>query len=159
MANAVDGTALQYALSKLGWKTIYWNPLPSRNKIWDSEEKIIDPQNLKHFRGFHEENYTSVKLKKKYYMNPVDNSTALLNFGDNEPSILKKIPYFVGTAHMGIHVFSGYYGTVVEAHGSRLLTDLKTIESAPFNPLNIQAAPSGGMYHSGILSIPPGLNY
>ena len=153
--NGVDGTALQYGLSKLGWKTLYWNPKPSSNKMWDLQEKIVDPENKTHYRGFHEENYIAVKSKKRYFMNNVDDATTLLNFGDNEPSFLKQIPLFVGTAHMGFHVFCGFYGVVVESHADRALTDEKTIESAPFNPLDNQAAPSGGIYRSGILSIPP----
>ena len=78
----------------------------------------------------------------------------LVNFNDNEPSYLKNIPFFIGTAHMGYHVFPGSFGVVVEAHSTRAITDSKTIESAPFNPLEENGAPSG-RYRSGMISVPP----
>jgi hypothetical protein len=153
--NDVDGTSLQYGLSKLGWKTLYWNPNTDKNKFWDFEEKLLDPKNKKHFRGFHEENYVAVKNKKRYFMNSIDDASLLVNFGNNEPSFLKSIPFYIATAHMGYHVFPGSYGTVVEGHASRAITDESTIESAPFNPLDNHGAPNG-KYRSGIMSIPPG---
>ena len=70
--NGVDGTALQHGLTQLGWKTLYWNPNPSKNKTWDLQEKLADRFNRKKFRGFHEDNYIAVKSKKRYYMNTVD---------------------------------------------------------------------------------------
>lgn len=155
-ANDVDGTALQYGLSKLGWKTLYWNPDPSKNKTWDFQEKMYDPFNLKHIRGFHEDNYYSAIRNKRYYMNTVIDVTTLVGFENSEPAMLKSIPFFVGTAHMGYHVFSGAYGIVVEGHASRAITDESTIESAAFNPLDSNGAPKG-RYRSGMISIPPTL--
>ncbi len=152
--NGVDGTALQHGLSQLGWKTLYWNPNPSKNKTWDLQEKLADRFNKKHFRGFHEDNYVAVKNKNRYYMNTVDASDLLVNFNDTEPAYLKNVPFFVGTAHMGYHVFPGSYGIVVEAHSTRAITDDKTVESAAFNPLDDNGAPSG-RYRSGMMSIPP----
>jgi hypothetical protein len=152
--NGVDGTALQHGLRALGWKTLYWNPDTSKNKSWDRLEKIADRFNKKHFRGFHEDNFIAVKNKATYYFNEIDISDLLLNFSDTEPNYLKGIPFFIGTAHMGYHVFPGYYGVVVEAHSTRAITDEQTIESAPFNPLSDDGAPSG-RYRSGLISIPP----
>jgi hypothetical protein len=154
-ANGVDGSALQHGLQKLGWRTLYWNPNPEKNKTWDFQEKLADPKNKKHFRGFHEDNYVAAKNKKRYYLNAVDDITTLVNFGDTEPVFLKQVPFFVGTAHMGYHVFPGSYGIVVEGHSARAITDITTLESAPFNPLDSKGAPSG-RYRSGMLSIPPG---
>lgn len=155
-ANNVDGTALQYGLSKLGWKTLYWNPDPSKNKTWDFEERLYDPFNRKHFRGYHQDNYVSAINHKRYFMSNVDDVTSLVGFGSNEPAILKSIPYFIATAHMGYHVFSGAYGIVTEGHSMRTITDETIIESAPFNPLDAHGAPSG-RYRSGMISIPPTL--
>ncbi len=152
--NGVDGTALQEGLRELGWKTLYWNPNTSKNKTWDVQEKLADRFNKKHFRGFHEDNFVAVKSKNRYYLNNVDASDLLVNFGDQEPAYLKNIPFFVGTAHMGYHVFPGSYGVVVEAHSTRAITDERTVESAPFNPLDENGAPSG-RYRSGMISIPP----
>ena len=154
VANGVDGTALQDGLSKLGWKTLYWNPNPQKNKTWDLQERLADPRNKKHFRGFHEDNFLAVKNKNRYYMNNVQDATTLINFGDNEPEYLKSVPFFVGTAHMGYHVFPGAHGVVIEAHSTRAITDENTIESAPFNPLDDKGAPSG-RYRSGLISVPP----
>lgn len=154
VANGVDGTALQDGLSKLGWKTLYWNPNPEKNKTWDLQERLADPRNKKHFRGFHEDNYVAVKNKNRYYMNNVQDATTLINFGSNEPEYLKNIPFFVGTAHMGYHVFPGAHGVVIEAHSTRAIADENTIESAPFNPLDDKGAPSG-RYRSGLISVPP----
>lgn len=155
-ANDVDGTALQYGLSRLGWKTLYWNPDPSKNSTWDFQEKMYDPFNFKHIRGFHQDNYYSAINKKRYYMNNVDDVTSLVGFDNSEPAILKSVPFFIGTAHMGYHVFPGAYGIVIEGHSSRAITDESTIESAPFNPLDSNGAPKG-RYRSGMISVPPAL--
>lgn len=155
VANGVDGSSLQHGLRELGWKTLYWNPNPSKNKSWDFQEKLADPKNKKRFRGFHEDNYVAVKNKKRYYLNAVDDSETLINFNETEPAYLKNIPFFVATAHMGYHVFPGSYGIVTEAHSMRPITDQNTVESAPFNPLSDTGAPSG-RYRSGMLSVPPG---
>lgn len=152
--NDVDGQSIQYALQKLGWKILYWNPNPDKNKIWDLEEKIYDPKNKRKFRGFHEDNWVTVKNKNKYFFNSVDDLTSLVGFKDQEPEILKTAPFFIGIAHMGYHVFPGTFGQVVEAHSSRAITDPNTIESAPFNPLAKEGAPSG-KYRSGTMAIPP----
>jgi hypothetical protein len=156
-ANGVDGSSLQHGLQKLGWKTLYWNPNPGKNALWDFQEKIADPRNKKHFRGFHAENYAAAVNKKRYFLNSVDDITSLVGFESTEPALLKSVPFFVGTAHMGYHVFPGAYGVVVEGHSSRAITDEKTIESAPFNPLDNNGAPSG-RYRSGMISIPPTMN-
>lgn len=154
VANGVDGTALQHGLQKLGWKLYYWNPNPSKNGTWDFQEKLADRKNKKHFRGFHEDNYVAAVNKKRYYMNNVDDVTTLVGFESTEPAFLKTVPFFVGTAHMGYHVFPGTYGVVVEGHSARAITDERTLESGPFNPLDNNGSPSG-RYRSGMISVPP----
>ncbi len=153
-ANGVDGSSLQHGLQKLGWKNLYWNPNPSKNKTWDLQEKLADPRNKKHFRGFHEDNFIAVTNKNRYYLNLIDDKKSLVDFGNTEPAILRNIPFFIGTAHMGYHVFPGSYGDVIEAHSTRAITDKNTVESAPFNPLDDQGAPSG-RYRSGVITFPP----
>jgi hypothetical protein len=154
MLNSVDGTALQHGLQMLGWKNLYWNPDTSKNKRWDLQEKAADPQNKNYFRGFHEDNFVAVKTKKRYYYNNIDDGKSLIDFKEEPPRFFKNIPFFIGTAHMGYHVFPGSYGQVVEAHSMRPLTDPDTVESAPFNPLAEGGAPRG-LYRSGIVTIPP----
>ena len=85
----------------------------------------------------------------------VDDYRKLVNFGAETPELLKQIPFFVGIAHAGYHVFPGTFGRVLEAHSTKKITDPKNLESAPFNPLAGEG-PTGGMYHSGLIAIPPG---
>jgi hypothetical protein len=151
--NGVDGMATQYALEKLGWKTLYWNPDVRRNRQWDAAERAHNPQNTDRFWGYHEENWVSVQRSSRYFWNQVDDSRELVNFGARTPSFLRNVPFFVGIAHMGYHVFPGTFGHVVEAHSTKQITDPTNMESAPFNPLGGQA-PTGGMYHTGLITVP-----
>lgn len=155
MSNAVDGTAMQLGLQKLGWKVLYWNPDLSQNKSWDEIEKRNDPTNKQRFWGYHEYRWVTVRNKGTYYFNPVDDFKSLVNFRANVPASFAKVPFFVGTAHTGYHVFPGAFGQVIEAHSTRAITDYYTLESAPFNPLANGGAPRG-QYFSGLLAIPPG---
>lgn len=92
---------------------------------------------------------------------PVDDKRLLVNFGTRVPPEFLKVPFFVGTAHSGYHVFPGSYGKVVEAHSKRRLTSKDNIEASPFNPLDQE---NGGgprwtdveKYRSGMIAVPPG---
>jgi hypothetical protein len=154
-ANDYDGTSLQTALRNLGWTVLYWNPNPSKNKAWDAAEKAKDPENKLYFWGYHESRYNSVMKKGTYYWNYVDDDSSLVNFGTNVPQGFKDIPFFVGTAHTGYHVFPGIYGQVIEGHSTRSITDPQTLESSPFNPIANGGGPRGE-YKSGLIAIPPG---
>ena len=151
--NGVDGMATQYALEKLGWKTLYWNPDTRLNRQWDSQEREHNPSNSDRFWGYHEEYWQSVQHEGRYLYNVVDDFRRLSNFGATSPEFLKPIPFFVGTAHGGYHVFPGTYGRVVEAHSTKAITDPKSLQSASFNPL-AGLAPTDGMYHSGLITVP-----
>jgi len=153
--NGQDGTAIQNALQKLGWRVIYWNPWTEFNAEWDAREKLKDPENKDRFWGYHEYRFTTVKTKKAYLYNSVDDSTSMVNFGRNVPAFFRRIPFFVGTAHTGYHVFPGMYGNVVEGHSTRKITDGATIESSLFNPMEEGGAPRGN-YFSGLVAVPPG---
>jgi hypothetical protein len=154
--NDVDGSALQDGLQKLGWKIAYWNPDLRMNDSWDREEQEKNPANSDHFWGYHRENWQSVSgPRHKYYLNNVDDWRAFVNFGNQVPALAKKIPFFVGTAHMGYHVFPVTFGKVVEGHSTRMINDPQTLQSAPFNPLKGQG-PTDGTYKSGIVAVPPG---
>lgn len=154
-ANGVDGTALQDGLQKLGWKILYWNPDVSRNREWDQTEREEHPDNHDSFWGQHEANWRSIKDHDRYYLNRVDDRVSLVDFDNHTPEALKKVPFFVGTAHMGYHVFPGSFGVVTEGHSTRQITDPKTLQSAWFNPLE-GGAPTDGEYRSGIIAVPPG---
>lgn len=153
MLNDVDGTAMQAGLQQLGWKILYWNPDTRRNDDWDYNEERKNYRNSDRFWGYHAYNWSLASRHGKYLYNKVDNARLLVNFGKQTPALLKNIPFWVGTAHGGYHVFPGMGGRVVEAHSTRPLTDIKTLESAPFNPL-AGLAPTEGMYKSGLIVVP-----
>lgn len=153
--NGGDGTALQDGLQKLGWKIAYWNPDVSQNDVWDAAEQASHPNNHDHFWGMHAENWSAVQRRHRYYYNKVDDLTSLVNFGTQVPEAIKPVPFFVGTSHMGYHVFPGSFGNIIEGHSTRPLTDPKTLQSAPFNPIG-GGGPTDGEYRSGIVAIPPG---
>lgn len=154
--NALDGTALQEALRLLGWKTVFWNPNLSKNAEWDESEKLKDPENKKRFWGWHAYRWLTIQRKGMYYFNKVDDTTLMTNFGTRPPRAFKEIPFFIGTAHTGFHVFPGYEGIVVEGHSVRHITSPTMIETSPFNPLAEGGGPQGLPYRSGLFSIPPG---
>jgi len=151
--NGVGGTAMQAGLRELGWVVLYWNADTRMNGDWDRAEVESDPANKDRFWGYHHYNWLNASKKSKYLYNVVDDSRLLVNFGSQTPSMLKKIPFFVGTAHGGYHVFPGTFGRVIESHSTRDITDPKTLESDAFNPLAGQA-PTGGKYKSGLIAVP-----
>ncbi len=153
LLNGVDGTALQAGLQQLGWKILYWNPDVRMNREWDRTERAKNPSNSDRLWGYHEENWKNVRNHNRYLFNSIDDSRLLVNFGAQTPNVLRDIPFFVGTAHMGYHVFPGTFGEVVEAHSTRAINDFKTMQSAEFNPL-AGKAPTDGMYHSGLIAVP-----
>ena len=151
--NGVDGTAMQQGLRELGWKVLYWNPDVRMNREWDMAERRKDPTNKDRFWGYHENNWQGASKRGRYLYNDVDDARLLVSFGERVPELLKAIPFFVGTAHGGYHVFPGTFGRVIESHSTRLITDEKSLESDEFNPL-AGRAPTGGMYKSGMIAIP-----
>lgn len=148
------GNALQHALQELGWTLMYWNPAPERNEEWDRAEQRRNRNNTDRFWGYHAYRYLTVTRHGRYYFNRVDDQTTLLGFGTRVPESFKRIPFFVGTAHTGYHVFPGSYGRVIEGHSTRPLTDFDTIESSPFNPLATGGGPRG-QYRTGLMAVPP----
>lgn len=157
-ANDGDGTALQFALRTLGWKILYWNPDTRMNEFWDSKEKAANPSNSDKFWGYHAAWWKRVQRDKTYYYNIIDDQGLLVDFGTNTPVAFRQIPFFVGTAHMGYHVFPGAYGQVIEGHSMRQINDPQTIESSPFNPMANGGGPRG-QYFSGIIAVPPGARF
>ena len=156
------GTDLQKMLRELGWTSLYWNPNPSRNADWDLEDQKINP--LKPGKvwnpvwGGHAYRYAQVLRKSEYYEVKVDDKTSLVGFGDQTPAYLKKVPFFVGTAHAGYHVFPGYSGKVIEAHSMRNLNAFDNLEVSAFNPLGTGGGPrwtKTEKYRSGLIVVPP----
>ena len=150
--NDLDGCALLNALQKLGWKIHYWNPSPQDNERWDRED------GNRPSRGWHAYRYSTVTNHGTYYHNKVDNKTLLVGFGTHVPSEFRRVPFFVGVAHTGYHVFPGFAGDVIEAHSTRPLDSIDNLEKSPFNPLATGGGPrwtASEKYRSGIIGIPP----
>jgi hypothetical protein len=159
--NKFLGTDLISYLSELGWTTIYWNPDPTQNADWDEEDKKLNPakdgKNWNPVWGGHQYHYNMVKKKGTYYGIQVNDRTSLVGFRTSPPPFFERVPFFIGIAHAGYHVFPGRLGDVVEAHSMRDLNSKANLEFSFFNPL----APNGGPrwtqnehYRSGLIVIP-----
>lgn len=156
-ANNVGGTALQDALQKIGWKIYYWNPVPHQYILeaaakWDDEERKWQS------KGWHAFRYRKVMNEGTYWFNKVDNANAMVGFGETTPPILKGIPYWVGTANTGYHVFPGTFEKVVEAHSTRHITAFDNLEFSDFNPFGAGGGPRwtrSEKYRSGLFALPP----
>ncbi len=160
--NKMYGTDLQNMLQQLGWKIYYWNPDPSKNAAWDEEDRKINPlpagKKWNPVWGGHAYRYSLVMNKGIYYESKIDNARLLVGFKLNVPEEFKRIPFFVGTAHAGYHVFPGRYGDVIEAHSTRPLNSKENLEFNMFNPLETGGAPvwtNTERYRSGMIVIPP----
>jgi len=167
----VDGTDIQKALVALGWKSLYWNPDVSRNEAWDKAEKSHylpkDGLRWNPVWGGHAEYWSQAKNNRLYYNVPVQDISTLVNFGTKPPADFQAIPFFLGTAHLGYHVFPGFRGKVFEAHSLRELKSIDNMQVGPFNPLNQEMnGVKGGdgspkwtdseHYRSGLIVVPPG---
>lgn len=150
--NNMDGTSLVYALQKLGWKVAYWNPDPSLNEYRDNQEKAADPANTYKYWGYHAYRYQSVMNLNKYYYNMVDDKKTLVGFRTQVPQAFVNLPYALGIAHTGYHVFSVVRGQVYEGHSGGDLKSKDMVESGTFNPL---AGKSPQGYYSGLFALPP----
>jgi len=168
--NDLSGVEMQKALSDLGWKVFYWNPDPSQNQAWELDEQQARPATAAHkwqgAWGGHVSRYKRVMEKGEYFLGAerpilVDDKKLLVGFGTSIPASFAAVPFFIGTAHSGYHVFPGYSGRIIEAHSSRALSGRDNLQVSTFNPL---AQNSGGgprwtdseRYRSGVIVIPPG---
>jgi hypothetical protein len=151
--NDSDGTALQYALRELGWRSLYWNPATQLNEKWDKDELKLTTVT---YRGQHELWYNGLLRSGKYYTLPIDDRQTLVNFGTRPPYFLNRVPFWVGTAHAGYHAFAGANSRVIEAHSTRVIYDPATVESADFNPLARRNNGPAGIFRSGAIVVPPG---
>jgi hypothetical protein len=159
--NKLFGTDLQIMLQQLGWKIYYWNPDPSKNAEWDADDKATNP--LRPGRvwmpvwGGHVLRHASAVNRGVYHDSKVDNATKLVGFKKTQPVAFKTVPFFVGIAHAGYHVFPGRRGDVVEAHSMREMIARDNIEVSPFNPLAQGGGPRwtrSEKYRSGLIAVP-----
>lgn len=161
VGNNFYGTDLQMDLRSLGWKTYYWNPDPTSNKTWDQEDRQLNPlasgRKWMPVWGGHEERYLEVMNRGTYYQVPIDDAKKLVGFGTKPPAAFASVPFFIGTAHAGYHVFPGRAGDVIEAHSTREINSIDNIQFSPFNPLETNGGPRWTVhehYRSGIIVVP-----
>lgn len=131
--NGNKGTTIQMGLQALGWKMLYWNPAPELNDNWDSIDVDVNSQHV--MAGQNAAHYRNVMSRGRYYTYKVDDRDTLVNFGTRTPESLTRIPFFMGTANTGYHVFVGANGEVIEAHSTRDITSFQNLERNMFNPL------------------------
>lgn len=156
LLNGTGGTALQEGLRKLGWRVLYWNPasedsLVERASKWDEEEKNWQS------KGWHGYRYNSILTRGTYWYNKVDDYKTMVGFEKKIPDYLYGVPFWVGTANTGYHVFPGTFQEVVEAHSTRHITSIDNLEFSNFNPLAGEGPKWTGSekYRSGLLAVPP----
>jgi hypothetical protein len=107
-----------------------------------------------------------VMCSNEYYVSggasiPVHDKELLVNFGQSPPAVFASVPFFLGTAHSGYHVFPGFNGQIIEAHSERGLRAKDNLEKSVFNPLaqDKQGGPRWTKiekFRSGVIVIPPG---
>ncbi len=138
-ANQLKGTVLaQQLISLARWTGIYWNP-----DISDTGD-----------RGEHSFSYSVAKKSKTYYKIPIQDY--VLNYRPmgsskttkDETGLAKlaKVPFWVGCAGGGRHVFCGTGKKVSEFHWTSPATDTHAMEL-----VSLQTYP----WLSGIIVIPP----
>lgn len=66
---------------------------------------------------------------------------------------LQSLPFFVGIANGGYHVYLGSKGMIIESHSTRGPTDQTNIELRPFNQFGLFEKES---YLTGVIAVPPG---
>jgi hypothetical protein len=170
MAHQVSGTEVQKGLADLGWRTIFFDPDPSQNAAFDEDDRKANPatdgKKWMGSWGGAADSYASVMRRGYYPLGtavpiPIDDKRLLVGFHTTVPEDFKKVPYFIGTAHGGYHVFPGYYGNIIEAHSVRALGSENNLEMSVFNP--IDQADHGGPrwtdiehYKTGVIVVPPG---
>lgn len=155
------GTDLQIMLRQLGWKIYYWNPSPNKNAEWDAEDCALSPppqgKKWNPVWGGHADHYKTATKRGVYLNIPVDDAQSLVGFGTTPPPAFRKVPFFIGIAHAGYHVFPGRKGDVIEAHSMRDLNDSHNLEISPFNPLASSGGPRWAgtqKYRSGLIAVP-----
>jgi hypothetical protein len=168
-ANDRDGLALAYSLKKLGWKIVYWNPdVNATPDLPTSNREIVGITLDDHIED------TRNALTRKIY-GGVSIDALMINFeplpksttprDDRAFKALVKVPYYIGISHDGEHVWSGSYGSVIEAHSSFDPDSKRNLETGAFHPPF--GSPVGRIvvenrkrhkyfYYSGIIAIPPG---
>ncbi len=130
--NKLRGTVLIGELIKLGWTGIYWNP------------DTTDTSDSEHSYSAH-----VAKTKKTYYKLPV--SDLVVDYRRSPVNMtgidtLDKVPFWIGCARGGMHVFCGTGANVSEFHWDSPATDPNAMELVALKDYE---------WLSGIVAVPP----
>lgn len=155
------GHTLLKELQKDGWEAVYWNP----DMYAPNETR---PDRLPFHTGS-----AANAINKKKYIPPVRNPSPndiieidhlLVNYRPSPGSStrkesaalqrLKRVPFWVGIANYGNHVFVGYHGRISESHSPFMPDNVKNLEESDFATWGL-AWPSE-KYLSGVIMVPPG---
>lgn len=74
------------------------------------------------------------------------------------PQSFRNVPFFLGTAHAGFHVFMGSYGKVSESHAAMEITNPRLVEQGEFFGGGAGMSPKYN-YYSGVIAVPPGFGF
>lgn len=130
--NQLKGTFLIQALIAKGWTGIYWNP------------DVTDKSDSEHSYSAH-----VARTKGTYYKLPVkDMVVDYRRKPENLTGLnkLDKVPFWVGCARGGMHVFCGTGANVSEFHWESPATDPKAMELVALKEYE---------WMSGIIAVPP----
>lgn len=162
--NSGQGTYLLNELRKDGWKIIFWSP-DAKNPTTRvaSASKDADHHQWAYAMARDNKGYMPGVLSYGKVFEGVPVDYLALNYRPTDPritlrnikaeEILRKIPFFVGVANGGYHVFMGSDGMVIESHSTRNPSDQTNIEIRPLNQFGLLR---GESYLSGIIAVPPG---
>lgn len=139
-------------LQKDGWHSIYWNPDVNTPAETDQGKKSL------HERSWQEASrgeYMNGKIKVDY---------SLINYRPSHRSKtkktisslrkLKRVPFWIGMANYGKHVFAGYHGNLSEAYSMEMPTSPRLIMNSEF--ANWSGHYKSEKLLSGIIMVPPG---
>lgn len=137
-------------LQKDGWHSIYWNP--------DVALPDDDKKASLHLRSWQE------AQKGTYFNNTIKVDYLLTNYRPTKGSKtkkdlsslkkLKRVPFWVGLANYGRHIFVGYQDHLSEAHSAEMPTSNNLIMDSEFGKWHGHY-PSEKLL-SGIIMVPPG---
>lgn len=162
--NSGQGTYLLQGLREDGWKLIYWNPdkrFPTTRVVSPS---IANDHHIWTWAMIRDGNpymENVLSYEKVFPGLPIDHmaldfrpsNSSETDFNRNALEILRNIPFFVGVANGGYHVYLGSKGMVIESHSTRSPTDATNIELRPLNQFGLD---KGESYLSGVIAVPPG---
>ncbi len=139
-------------LQKDGWHSIYWNP--DVNHVAESNER----KKTLHERSWQEAQrgeYLNGKIKVDYKLvnyRPSPGSKTKKSVSGLKN--LKRVPFWVGMANYGKHMFAGYHGHVTEVYNMEMPTSPRLIMDSEF--ANWTGHYKSEKLLSGIIMVPPG---